>query len=289
MLMEIYRDLFNPEIVGLDQGSFITIGSFDGVHRGHQQLISTLVREGANNDCPAILITFDPLPKEYFGLADSKAIRLTSSQTRAQRIAEMGVDILLEYTFDHSFSQISADDFIHMILMNLNPKKFFIGEDFRFGHKGAGDFPLLRQKGLDFGFETVILDFVDMDHERISSTKVRRAIQNGDLLLAADLMGNEHEMAGRMIRGLNEKSFFVPHSEVILPSSGEYWVTIKIANKKHVAKAKIIRANRSIELDWDKQMMNPFTKEDVVLCFTRNAQKRTAFMHRIRKSIGLPS
>jgi riboflavin kinase/FMN adenylyltransferase len=289
MLMEIYRDLFNPEIVGLDQGSFITIGSFDGVHRGHQQLISTLVREGAKNDCPAILITFDPLPKEYFGLADSKAIRLTSSQTRAQRIAEMGVDILLEYTFDHSFSQMSADDFIHMILMNLNPKKFFIGEDFRFGHKGAGDFPLLRQKGLDFGFETVILDFVDMDHERISSTKVRRAIQNGDLLLAADLMGNEHEMAGRMIRGLNEKSFFVPHSEVILPSSGEYWVTIKIANKKHVAKAKIIRASRSIELDWDQQMMNPFTKEEVVLCFTRNAQKRTAFMHRIRKSIGLPS
>jgi riboflavin kinase/FMN adenylyltransferase len=277
IVVRFYRDLFDPKRVGLDRGSYITIGSFDGVHQGHQQLISSIVKEGANNNSPAIVITFDPLPKQFLGNPESKCIRLTSSRTRAERIASIGVDILLEYTFDQSFSEISADEFIDRILLNLNPKKILIGKDFRFGYKGSGDVTLLLRKGLEFGFETEVLDFVDLGQERISSTRVRKAIEHGNLTLASELMGNEHEIRGRIRKGINENAFFVPHSEVMLPPSGDYVVIIQNANKKHLTKAKILEANRSIEIDLDKLLVNPFIREEVVFHFAKSAQEISEF------------
>lgn len=187
-----YKDLFDPNITGLDRGSYITIGSFDGVHKGHQQLISTVVREGKKNNCNTVVVTFDPLPKEFFGPQKSSFIRLTSSYTRAERIAWLGVDYILEYTFDQRFSCISAEDFINKILVGLNTKKIYIGKDFRFGYKGIGDCEFLKRKGMEFGFETQVLDLVRAGNERISSTRVRNAMKNGDKKLAIELMGEIH-------------------------------------------------------------------------------------------------
>jgi riboflavin kinase/FMN adenylyltransferase len=276
--VRIYKDLFDPNLGGLEGGSYITIGSFDGVHQGHQQLISTVVREGRKHNCPTIVITFDPLPKEYFGHIESRSIRLSSSRTRAERIASIGVDVLLEYSFDQSFSEISADEFIDRIIKKLHPKTVFIGSDFKFGYKGLGDASFLKQKGSDCHFETEILEFVDLDQERISSSRVRNAIQDGELELASHLMGRDHEIRGRIIRGIQGNHvFFVPHSEVVIPPSGVYKVTLNNTNKKHVTKAKIVEANRSIEVDLDKQLVNLFSKDEVLFQFTHSVPEISEF------------
>jgi riboflavin kinase/FMN adenylyltransferase len=266
--LKFYKDLFNPKIREVEQGSYITIGTFDGVHRGHQQLISTVAREGKKNNCTTIAITFDPLPKVFLGKKESDYIRLTSPQTRAERIALLGVDLLIEYTFDQSFSKMSADDFITTILVGLNPKKIFIGKDFRFGYKGSGDYEFLKREGMKFGFETEVLEFIDLNNERISSTRVRNAIKSGDITLATELMGKQHEMSGRIVQGINDFTvFFVPNCDVMLPPAGEYMVTIENDNSKHFTKAVILNTNKSIEITLDKLMIHHFSKGNVILHF----------------------
>jgi riboflavin kinase/FMN adenylyltransferase len=266
--LKFYKDLFNPKIREVQQGSYITIGTFDGVHRGHQQLISTVAREGEKNNCTTIVITFDPLPKVFFGNKESDSIRLTSSQTRAERIALLGVDLLIEYTFDQSFSTMSADDFITTILAGLNPKKIFIGKDFRFGYKGLGDYEFLKRKGMKLGFDTEVLEFIHLNNERISSTRVRHAIKSGDITLAAELMGKRHEMNGRIVQGINDFTvFFVPNCDVMLPPAGEYMITIKNDYNEYFTKAVILDTNKSIEITLDKVMIHHFSKDNVILHF----------------------
>ncbi|SMQ81510.1 riboflavin kinase / FMN adenylyltransferase [Bacillus sp. OV166] len=269
-MLKYYKNLFNTYLKELEHGSYITIGSFDGVHKGHQQLISNIVMEGKKRNCPTIVITFDPLPKSFFSHNDLQSSRITSPHTRAERIAALGVDILIEYTFDYNFSTISSDDFIHNVLLGLNPKKFFVGKDFRFGYKGSGNPEVLKQTGSRLGFETEIVEFTDLGNERISSTRVRHAIHNGDLKLASDLMGKQHELCGRIVRTMNDfKGLFFPDSALILPPEGEYWVNINNSNK-YFTKAIILNTHKSVEIDLDKIRINSFSKDKVIVQFLQS-------------------
>lgn len=286
-MVKYYKDLFNPKVAEIQQGSYITIGTFDGVHKGHQQLISDVVREAKKNSSPSIVITFDPLPKTFFGNADTQSIRLTCPTTRAERIAALGVDILLEYTFDHSFSKISANDFIKKILLGLNPKRLFIGEDFRFGYKGSGNPDVLKREGLRYGFETQIVKFMDLYNERISSTSVRHAIKNGDLKFVTELLGKKHEMSGRIARTLDDyEVLFLPDYDIILPPAGEYMVSIENSSKKYFTKATILAQNKSTLIILEIPMINSLSKDNVILKFIQsNAIKTTEEM----KSLSLLS
>ncbi|MEE3956050.1 FAD synthetase family protein [Peribacillus frigoritolerans] len=270
-MLKYYKDLFNPKLSELEHGSYITIGTFDGVHKGHQRLISNVVREGKKNNYSTIAITFDPLPKTFFGNGGSESSRLTSPYTRAERIGANGIDILIEYTFNQSFSTISAADFINEILVGLNPKKIFIGEDFRFGYKGSGNSAVLKQAGLTFGFETKILKFIELGKERISSTRVRHAIKNGNLELATELMGKHHEISGKIVRKMNDfKVSFVPNYDIILPPAGEYMVDVGDYNDKHSTKAIILNPNKSIDIILAKPMINSFSNDNVILRFLQS-------------------
>ncbi|WP_110926674.1 FAD synthetase family protein [Bacillus massiliglaciei] len=263
--MKYYKDLFNPALSELEHGSYITIGTFDGVHKGHQELISNVVRDGKENNCTTIVITFDPLPKTFFGNGDTESFRLTSPYTRAERIGANGIDILIEYTFDQRFSKISADEFINEILVGLNPKKIFIGEDFRFGFKGSGNSAVLKQAGQILGFETKIVEFIEEGKERISSTRVRHAIKDGNLQLATDLMGKQHEISGKIVQTVNECIVsFIPNYDVILPPAGEYSVEIAHYNDKLSANAVI---SKSIDLIVSKPMIYRFSHVYVILRF----------------------
>jgi riboflavin kinase / FMN adenylyltransferase len=227
--------------------------------------------EGKKRNCPTIVITFDPLPKSFFSHNDLQSSRITSPHTRAERIAALGVDILIEYTFDNNFSTISSDEFIHNVLLGLNPKKFFVGKDFRFGYKGSGNPEVLKQTGSRLGFETEIVEFTDLANERISSTRVRHAVNNGDLKLAYDLMGKKHELCGRIVRTMNDfKGLFVPDSALILPPVGEYWVNMKNSTNKYFTKAIILNTNKSIEIDLDNAMINSFSKDKVIVQFLQS-------------------
>lgn len=230
IVMKFYRDLFNFETLASVQPTFITIGTFDGVHKGHQQLITKVVKEAKKNQGFSIAITFDPLPKMFFS---NKPIRLTSPQMRAERISSLGIDILIEYTFDEYFSKRSASDFMEKILLGCNPRKIWIGKDFRFGYKGTGDASLLKQAGLQNGFETEVVNFVHLKGERISSTRVRRAIACGDMGLAAELMGSDHAVGGWMKQTKKGHDHLMSTEEVILPPTGFYDVNIR-SRQQHV-------------------------------------------------------
>ncbi|MFB3159934.1 FAD synthetase family protein [Neobacillus sp. 179-J 1A1 HS] len=269
--MKYYKNLFNPHLAELEHGSYITIGSFDGVHKGHQQLISSTVWEGQKNNYPTIVITFDPLPKTFFSNTELPSSLITSPHIRAERIAALGVDILIEYTFDNSFSTISSDDFVDSVLLGLNPKKFFVGKDFRFGYKGSGTPEVLKQTGARLGFETDIFEFTHLADERISSTRVRQAINNGDLKLASDLMGKQHEMCGRIVQRLNDyRGLFVPDAALILPPVGEYWVNLKNSTNKYFTKAIIFPTNQFIEINLDQAAINCFSKDKVTVEFLQS-------------------
>lgn len=203
-------------------------------------------------------------------------MRLTSPCTRAERISLLEVDILIEYTFDQRFSKMSAADFISNILGGLNPKKIFVGKDFRFGHKGLGDSAFLKQNGQKFGFETEILNFIDLKNERISSTRVRNTIKTGDLKLASELMGKQHEISGRIVRGVDDlKVFFMPNYDLILPPPGDYIVKMESIRRNQNALATIRGGNKFIEVALDKLRISDISMENVILTFWDSVKKTT--------------
>ena len=264
--MECYRDLYDVKLNGLESGTYITIGTFDGVHKGHQELIRKVVKESKNNHGMSLVITFDPLPKEFF--SSKSFIRLTTSSIRAERIASLGVDILLEYTFNDQFSRIRANEFLTNILVPLNPKKIFIGRDFKFGYKGSGELSDLIQAGISYGFEVEVLDFVFSRNQRISSTRIRKAIRVGDIELANQLMGKRHEIQGSIVRAMHEsKLLFFPHTNVMIPPNGEYMISLYYRDKEHVTTARIMGANQPLEIKWSKSLLYDDLHSHVTLFF----------------------
>ncbi|WP_019119064.1 FAD synthetase family protein [Brevibacillus massiliensis] len=264
--MECYKDLYDGKLNGLESGTYIAIGTFDGVHKGHQELIRRVVKESKNNYGKSLVITFDPLPKEFF--SSEPSIRLTTSSIRAERIASLGVDILLEYTFNDQFSRIRANEFLTNILVPLNPKKIFIGRDFKFGYKGSGELSDLLQAGKRYGFEVELLDFVFSRNQRISSTRIREAIRAGDIELANQLMGKRHEIHGSMVRAIHEsKLLFLPYNNVIIPPNGEYMVSLYYRDKEHFTTARIMEGNQPLEVKWSKSFLHDDLHSNVALCF----------------------
>ena len=168
-----------------DKGCVLTIGNFDGVHRGHQEVVRGLVERSRQMGLPAILMTFFPTPQEYFR-AEEAAPRLTSLTTRYLYLKDSGIDTLVALPFNKSLARTSAEDFIlEYIVKGLNTRFLMAGDDFRFGARRKGDYAMLKSFGLDHGFELMRCTTVEESGGRISSTRVRQALKDGHLELAA--------------------------------------------------------------------------------------------------------
>ncbi|GAA2782674.1 bifunctional riboflavin kinase/FAD synthetase [Saccharopolyspora taberi] len=188
----------------------VTIGVFDGIHRGHQQLISHAVRQARGRNLPCVLLTFDPHPAEVVRPGSHPA-QLTTLPRRAELAEELGVDVFCVLPFTPEVSRIPADQFAHEVLVErLHAALVVVGENFRFGHKAAGDIAVLNQLGERFGFE------VESDHlltgpalrdgaadgsVTFSSTYVRSCIDAGDVGAAAAALGRHHRLEGIVVRG----------------------------------------------------------------------------------------
>ena len=184
-----------------DQGCVLTIGNFDGVHRGHQGVVHGLVERSRQMGLPAILMTFFPTPQEYFR-AEEAAPRLTSLTTRYLYLKDSGIDTLIALPFNKSLARTSAEDFIlEYIVKGLGTRFLMAGDDFRFGAQRRGDYAMLKSFGLDHGFELTRCTTVEEAGERISSTRIRQALKDGDLELAERLLGRSYEVIGRVRRG----------------------------------------------------------------------------------------
>lgn len=197
--MKFIRGIHN--IKEQHRGCVLTIGNFDGVHRGHQALMSQLREEGRKRNLPVMVMLFEPQPLELFA-GDKAPARLTRLREKLKYLAEAGIDEVVCIRFDRRFAALSAQSFIAELLVEkLNVKFLAVGDDFRFGAGRLGDFLLLQKAGAEYGFDVVSTQTFCDGGKRISSTAVRQALADDDFVLAQSLLGHPFSISGRVVHG----------------------------------------------------------------------------------------
>ncbi|HQW81731.1 MAG: bifunctional riboflavin kinase/FAD synthetase [Rhodanobacteraceae bacterium] len=195
----LFRDTRGPRLC--PRGAVIAIGAFDGLHRGHQTLIGRVLARAHERACDAVVLSFEPLPREYFGRGE-RLPRLSTAREKIEMTRALGVDRLGLLRFNAALTATSAEDFVEQILVHrLGACEVWIGPDFRFGHNRRGDVAMLRDIGAELGFTAHTIEPVLIDGERISSTRVRAALLTGDHALAQRLLGRDFAIGGRVIHG----------------------------------------------------------------------------------------
>lgn len=183
----------------------VTMGNFDGAHLGHQAMFSALKAASARHQLPATVVSFDPLPHEFFSpdkSADKAPQRLQGLRDRFLSIQQAGMDRMLLLRFDHAFAKQSADDFIKDTLIGyLRARHLVIGDDFRFGYQRQGTYELLEKASKRYGFTLEQSATCEHAGERISSTRIRKHLAAGELDAAASLLGRPYRISGRVIHG----------------------------------------------------------------------------------------
>ena len=208
----------------------LTIGVFDGLHRGHQELVHATVTRAAEMGLPAVMMTFDPHPAEVVRPGSHPA-ELITLRRKAELAAELGIDAFLVLPFTVAVSAVEPEDFVHDVIVDrLHAACVVVGENFRFGHRGAGDLALLRTLGARFGFTALGVGLISKDALPVTSTLVRASVDAGDVHAAAEALGRPHRVEGVVVhgdgRGGSELGYptanldVVPHGAV--PADGVY-------------------------------------------------------------------
>ncbi|QPP06259.1 bifunctional riboflavin kinase/FAD synthetase [Streptomyces bathyalis] len=213
--------------------SVVTIGSYDGVHRGHQLIINRTVARARELGVPAVVVTFDPHPSEVVRPGSHPPL-LAPHPRRAEIMAQLGVDAVLVLPFTAEFSKLTPADFVAKVLVDkLHAVSVVEGPNFRFGHKAAGDVAFLTELGGTYDYEVVVVDLYERGSagggEPFSSTLVRRLVAEGDVDGAAEVLGRPHRVEGVVVRGAQRGRQLgyptanvetVPHTAV--PADGVY-------------------------------------------------------------------
>lgn len=185
------------QIPGLEHGSAVTIGNFDGVHLGHQAIVRRAMAQGL----PAVVMTFEPHPREFFDPARAPA-RLSSLREKAAALETLGLERLLCLPFRRQLAELSPEDFVSRILVQgLHARWVLVGHDFRFGGQRRGDLALLERLGARHGFQVTVTPPVCLDGERISSTGLRQHLAAGELARAERELGRPYAICGRVVHG----------------------------------------------------------------------------------------
>ena len=178
-----------------------TIGVFDGLHRGHQQIIARARQLAAERGLPTVLLTFTPHPSEVVR-PGSHPPQLTTNTRKAELAAELGVDVVVFLPFTLEFSKLSPREFVHeAVVAELHADAVVVGENFRFGHKAAGDVAMLAELGSRWGFDAEGVTLLTEHGRPISSTYIRSCVEAGDLDAAAHALGRPHRLDGVVVRG----------------------------------------------------------------------------------------
>ncbi|OAT48480.1 riboflavin kinase/FMN adenylyltransferase [Proteus hauseri ATCC 700826] len=231
--MELIRGIQN--IRSQHNGCVLTIGNFDGVHRGHQALLKHLKQEASQRGLPTVVMTFEPQPLEFF-LPEKAPARLTRLRDKIKYLAECGIDYLLCIKFDKQFAAQTPEEFVSSLLVKKLGVQFLaIGDDFRFGKNREGDFHFLQQAGDKYGFEVANTESYCDQGLRISSTAVREALLNDDLALAESLLGHPYSVCGRVVHGnelgrtIGFPTANIPMKRLVAPVKGVYAVDVYLS------------------------------------------------------------
>ena len=179
----------------------VTIGVFDGVHRGHQRIVGRAAQVGEQRGLPVVVITFDPHPDEVTRPGSHPPF-LCSARRRAELLGGLGIDAVCVLPFTLEFSRLAPDDFVRTVLVErMHAAVVVVGEDFRFGHKAAGDVQLLAKLGEKYEFTTEGMPLLVADGTTLSSTSIRQMLAEGDVAAAAKALGRPHRVEGVVVRG----------------------------------------------------------------------------------------
>ncbi|CAC9434678.1 Riboflavin kinase / FMN adenylyltransferase [Bathymodiolus heckerae thiotrophic gill symbiont] len=261
--------------------SVVTIGNFDGVHLGHQKIILRLVEKSKKMGVPSVLISFSPTPQSFFGYEQAS---LSSFKEKHTLLSALGLDIHLVIHFNQSFSQLEAQDFVQEILLNkLGMKHCLIGDDFRFGKNRKGDFTLLQNLSKAQGFTVEKTPSVLHNNCRISSSKARSLLKQGELQSAAQILGREFSITGKIIHGLKNgrnigfPTINIPIKRKISPIHGIFAVIVELDGATYQGVCSI--GNRPVIGD-TKTLLEVFLFD-----FNREVyglEANTIFKHKIR-------
>ena len=197
--MELVRGLAN--LRDAHRGAVVTIGNYDGVHRGHQHMLATVTARARELGMPATVVTFEPTPREYFE-GDSAPARLMRLREKLEALPLYGVDRVVVLRFDRRMQAMGADEFVERLLVRgLGARHVVVGHDFHYARRREGNIDTLRAAGDRHGYTVEEVGRFLVDGERVSSSLVREALGRGDLARAGLLLGRPYRMAGRVRRG----------------------------------------------------------------------------------------
>lgn len=203
--MRIYRAQ-RPRSNAADKGCALTIGNFDGVHRGHQAMLALLTNEARHRGLRSCVMTFEPHPRDWFaqkaGKPELAPLRIAPLRDKLAELQRCGVDDVVLMRFDDRLAGLSPTDFIDKVLcQGLNARYVLVGDDFRFGAKRAGDYALLDEQGASKGFDVARMMSYEVHGLRVSSSAVREALAAGDMVQAARLIGRPYSISGHVVHG----------------------------------------------------------------------------------------
>ncbi|MGN0400702.1 MAG: bifunctional riboflavin kinase/FAD synthetase [Acetatifactor sp.] len=224
----------------LEKDTAAAIGKFDGVHIGHRRLLEEIL-ECKKEGLKACVFTFDPAPTVFFGQPDGR--ELTSREEKRILFERMGVDILIEFPLTLETAAMQPRDFVTKVLAEqMNVRLLAAGRDLSFGAKGAGDAALLQKMSRELGFRVKIIDKVCIDGQEVSSTLVRRQVEEGNLVLAKRFLGMPYLVAGEVVRGnqIGRTLGFptvnlVPGPGKLLPPAGVYYSEVRLRGRRYRA------------------------------------------------------
>jgi riboflavin kinase/FMN adenylyltransferase len=201
--MRVFRGLHHRTIA---PACALTIGNFDGVHRGHQAMLALLRNEAAHRGLPAAVLTFEPHPRDFFarklGKPELAPTRIATLRDALTELERCGVDQVVVLRFDEAFAALSPEAFIDRVLVQgLGTRYALVGDDFRFGAKRAGDYALLDAAGQRLGFDVARMMSYEVHGVRVSSSEVRDALATGDMERAAALLGRPYSISGHVVHG----------------------------------------------------------------------------------------
>ncbi len=234
--------IFDLQNIPQNEGFVVTQGTFDGVHLGHQHVLKQVVNIAKAYQKPSLLITFYPHPRLVINPNDTSIKLLSSIEEKAKNILDMGIDYVLVLSFTHEISQYSPEKFVQDILVSkLNVKCMVVGYDHRFGKNRSGGFAELTEFSTKYNFEVKEIPASEIDEIAVSSTRIRKAIANGNLNEATELLGKPYTLTGTVVEGQKlgrqlgypTANIAIDEPHKLIPPNGVYLGFVTIQNIKY--------------------------------------------------------
>lgn len=225
-----------------DPNSVVTVGTFDGVHKGHRAIMDRVLQKADEHDARSVIVTFDPHPRDIINPGESGIKLLTTLDERCKRLDSLGIDLMVVIPFDRDFSLITSEEFVRDIMYEkIGVKEFVIGYDHKFGRNRKGTIETIEELGEELGFKSYVVSKKEYGDHTISSTAIRKAlIEDGDVEFASDLLGWTYTLSGTVIHGDKRgKKIGFPtanlkpeHPHKAIPKDGVYAVRVHLKNNE---------------------------------------------------------